>query len=241
MLDSEIERRPVCAGLAAGDDFLDHGDSLHCPPVSVETEIEEAQIWEPIESPGPPGQRIHALEQCGNAIWAVHRADMLGCPLSAHAYRRDKERTAAAPPDHFHSGSGPRKSCLGDADGRDLACKRLIQMRTQPGNAPAIEPHVPVHDDHRHRGQLSKHRQQTRQFAPKELARLIRMDPHHGNDLFCGKGCVGPVVKGEARRIGSGLAIIDIEAGKHCDALFQAVSSIAAIVEIAFPSSRLLT
>ena len=57
MLDGPVQCRPVSAGLAARNDFLDHDDSLHCAPVSVETEIEEAQIWEPIKSPGPPGQK----------------------------------------------------------------------------------------------------------------------------------------------------------------------------------------
>jgi hypothetical protein len=47
--------------------------------------------------------------------------------------------------------------------------------------------------------------------------------------------------RGSARCIGSGFTIINIEAGNHGDALFHAASSMAAIVEIAFPSSLLFT
>ena len=169
----------------------------------------------------------HASYECDNYRCVFHRCFWLTSSQS-HSPRGAKE----------DDGPNIRPRQLRN---RDLAYKRLIQMRPQPGNAHAIEPDVPVHDDHRHRGQFAKHRQQTGQFAPEELTRLIRLDPHHGNDLFCGGGCVGPVVKGAARRIGSGFAITRINAGNRGDALFHPASSIAAMVEIAFPSSRLLT
>ena len=54
----------------------------------------------------------------------------------------------------------------------------------------------------------------------KELSRLIWMNPHHGNDLFCGGGRVGPVMKGDPGGIGDGFPIINVKAGNHADKLF---------------------
>jgi len=68
ILNGPVQRSPVCAGLAAGNDSLDHTDCLHFGPTWVETEMQ------PPRRRSPTNQNKRSIAGCrwfhtGPSIW----------------------------------------------------------------------------------------------------------------------------------------------------------------------------